>query len=155
MEQALQPEDVLKCRLVLKHSHSSRLTGTELGCFQLAGSSHHNYQRHLELIVENSITWTKHSSLILSQTIRRPQITPDSEERGGKAAASAGAARSGSTSGSTSSRSIPDSLGRTRAGSVAELLRPLTTSAARGSRRMTCWNLIACCLTNWLATPLV
>lgn len=59
MEQALELEDVLKCCLVLKHSHSSRRTGTQLGCFQVAGSSHHNYQHHLELIAENGITWTK------------------------------------------------------------------------------------------------
>lgn len=31
MEQALEPEDVLSCCLVLKHNHSSRHTGTELG----------------------------------------------------------------------------------------------------------------------------
>lgn len=59
MEQALELEDVLKCRLVLKHSHSSGRTGTELGCFQVAESSHHNYQHHLELIAENSVTWPK------------------------------------------------------------------------------------------------
>lgn len=63
MEQALELEDVLKCHLVLKHSHSSRRTGTELGCFQLAGSSLQNYQRHLKLIAENGVTWTKGSGL--------------------------------------------------------------------------------------------
>lgn len=65
MEQALELDNVLKCHLVLKHSHSSRHTGTELDCFQLAGSSHHDYQRHLELIAQNSIMWTECSGLTL------------------------------------------------------------------------------------------
>lgn len=65
MEQAIALEDVLKCHLVLMCSHSSKHTGTELGCFQLAGSSHHNYQHHLKLIAENGLMWPKCSCFTL------------------------------------------------------------------------------------------
>lgn len=142
MEQALEPEDVLSCCLVLKHGHSSRHTGTELGWLQLAGSSQQNCQCQLELTAGN-VGGGLNAAISPFQTPSSTHKVLWIHMSQGKAGHAAHADAAPMPELQHILCHIPGSLGLTE-GFGASLLCPLTAPAAQGSWRMMCWYLAAC-----------